>query len=477
MSVHFVRYRSIRPRRLGSEQYSAEPQPLTVACDSNWLTFERSTRCDVSSNTSTSTPPSDVQGRVTIVTQLSRNRLSSLLSLAGRWPHAIVAALASEPDADALYLPPHLALRVRLVMHPVADKSSISGNRFPINTLRNLAIANVRTSHFLVLDVDLWPSNTLAAELMALDRAFWTTPGIALLVPAFQLVDGTRRAAQAEEEASWEQADSAAVASGRGNAAFGLGVADDPTHGRGSERSGVPSDAADLRRCVRERQCVAFKGQPIITREPPSEEGSSVMQAVPGQQLSTDYALDALRGRQLPYRIRALIRSPSSLTSSCRFPISTATTTSAPNRLAAGIVAYQASRRLCLMSGMWAMARTRSNGCRISVHEATHFGSCLARLSLTCLTTTKAGKLWAHNARGHKERMDALFEEQLKHDAESESHRLRLMQSSDEQALHDDFSSICSRTLPVCKTPLVQVIDPLDPSFAGRRASVDRIMG
>ena len=82
-----------------------------------------------------------------------------------------------------------------------------------------------------------------------------------------------------------------------------------------------------------------------------------------------------------------------------------------------------------------------------------------------------------HNARGHKERMDALFEEQLKHDAESESHRLRLMQSSDEQALHDEFSSTCSRTLPVCKTPLVQVIDPLDPSFAGRRASVDRIMG
>lgn len=479
MSVHFVRYRSIRPRRLGSEQYSAEPQPLTVACDSNWLTFERSTRCDVSSNTSTSTPPSDVQGRVTIVTQLSRNRLSSLLSLAGRWPHAIVAALASEPDADALYLPPHLALRVRLVMHPVADKSSISGNRFPINTLRNLAIANVRTSHFLVLDVDLWPSNTLAAELMALDRAFWTTPGIALLVPAFQLVDGTRRAAQAEEEASWEQADSAAVASGRGNAAFGLGVADDPTHGRGSERSGVPSDAADLRRCVSERQCVAFKGQPIITREPPSEEGSSVMQAVPGQQLSTDYARWMLsEGRQLPYRIPCFDKI--SFEPYLILPI--------PDQHGHDNERAQpAGGRYRGLSGFstplfderyvgygknkvqW-VQDLRARGYTFWV---------VPRAFVTHVPhdVTKAGKLWAHNARGHKERMDALFEEQLKHDAESESHRLRLMQSSDEQALHDDFSSICSRTLPVCKTPLVQVIDPLDPSFAGRRASVDRIMG
>lgn len=31
---------------------------------------------------------------------------------------------------------------------------------FPVNTLRNLGIANVQTSHFIVTDMDLWPSRT-----------------------------------------------------------------------------------------------------------------------------------------------------------------------------------------------------------------------------------------------------------------------------------------------------------------------------
>ena len=29
---------------------------------------------------------------------------------------------------------------------------------FPINKLRNLCIRNIRTSHFLTLDLDMWPT-------------------------------------------------------------------------------------------------------------------------------------------------------------------------------------------------------------------------------------------------------------------------------------------------------------------------------
>lgn len=47
-------------------------------------------------------------------------------------------------------LPPRLSLLLYLVLpgHPFFSE-------FPVNYLRNLAIRNIRTTHFLVLDVDL----------------------------------------------------------------------------------------------------------------------------------------------------------------------------------------------------------------------------------------------------------------------------------------------------------------------------------
>lgn len=33
---------------------------------------------------------------------------------------------------------------------------------FPINKLRNLCIRNIRTSHFLTLDLDMWPTRRFA---------------------------------------------------------------------------------------------------------------------------------------------------------------------------------------------------------------------------------------------------------------------------------------------------------------------------
>ena len=38
-------------------------------------------------------------------------------------------------------------------------------------------------------------------------------------------------------------------------------------------------------------------------------------------------------------------------------------------------------------------------------------------------------------------------------------------------------SSTCTRTLPTCAVPLMQLIDPLNPNFAGRRAATSTIVG
>ena len=49
--------------------------------------------------------------------------------------------------------------RVEIIPH------IISGDGFPINTLRNIAINNVHTTHFLVADIDILPARRLSLLL------------------------------------------------------------------------------------------------------------------------------------------------------------------------------------------------------------------------------------------------------------------------------------------------------------------------
>lgn len=56
----------------------------------------------------------------------------------------------------SLDLPP----RFTVILHVVKRKERYFDD-FPVNLLRNIAIKNVRTTHFLVTDMDLWPIRTL----------------------------------------------------------------------------------------------------------------------------------------------------------------------------------------------------------------------------------------------------------------------------------------------------------------------------
>ena len=78
-------------------------------------------------------------------------------------PRPLVAAIhVKEPDLPALLrsmpscrLPPNY----RVVLHVVKRRERFFSD-FPVNLLRNIAIKNVRTTHFLVTDMDLWPSRS-----------------------------------------------------------------------------------------------------------------------------------------------------------------------------------------------------------------------------------------------------------------------------------------------------------------------------
>lgn len=55
--------------------------------------------------------------------------------------------------------------RIRFVTYICKNGSFFSKN-YPINILRNLGIYNVKTSHFMVLDMDMWLSGTFLVLLM-----------------------------------------------------------------------------------------------------------------------------------------------------------------------------------------------------------------------------------------------------------------------------------------------------------------------
>ena len=69
------------------------------------------------------------------------------------------------------YLPSRLTIILYLV-----DKHHPQYNRFPVNYLRSLGISNVRTSHYIVLDIDLHPSSANTPFLLCSECVLWTHP-------------------------------------------------------------------------------------------------------------------------------------------------------------------------------------------------------------------------------------------------------------------------------------------------------------
>lgn len=56
-----------------------------------------------------------------------------------------------------------------VILYPVVD-NGYSHMSFPINYLRNIAIRNVHTSHFLVIDADMRPSGWFTVLLVIISE-------------------------------------------------------------------------------------------------------------------------------------------------------------------------------------------------------------------------------------------------------------------------------------------------------------------
>ena len=58
---------------------------------------------------------------------------------------------------------------------------------YPINLLRNIAIKNVKTTHFFMADMDMWPSDNLYYALRELPDYVLSDEKFAGIIPAFEV--------------------------------------------------------------------------------------------------------------------------------------------------------------------------------------------------------------------------------------------------------------------------------------------------
>lgn len=87
----------------------------------------------------------------------SPERLDFIPFFLKRWPSYLVFAvqIKSNDKAEIIEIIKSLQLPNRVTVVLMITKDNCK--KFYVNKLRNIAITSIRTTHFLVLDMDLWP--------------------------------------------------------------------------------------------------------------------------------------------------------------------------------------------------------------------------------------------------------------------------------------------------------------------------------
>ena len=78
----------------------------------------------------------------------------------------------------------YLPSRLTIIMYLMGHKNPMT-KQFPVNLLRNLAIRNVETTHYLIMDMDLWPTRNAYHELVHLPNSILMGNKCAVILPAF----------------------------------------------------------------------------------------------------------------------------------------------------------------------------------------------------------------------------------------------------------------------------------------------------
>lgn len=122
---------------------------------------------------------------ITIVTQTSMDRIWMLKKLCDLWDGPVSAAVfvVGNQMADATA---EMERSMCARKGHVAYMQGKHSDNYPVNALRNKARQWVRTSHWLLTDIDLWPNEGAYGTLLRLLREPWAAQAkTAIVVPAF----------------------------------------------------------------------------------------------------------------------------------------------------------------------------------------------------------------------------------------------------------------------------------------------------
>lgn len=74
--------------------------------------------------------------------------------------------------------------RLSVVLYLVRNGTE-AAHVFPINKLRNIGIRNTRSTHYIVFDMDAWPSSEVYSSLVSLPQSILTSHNSLVIVPIF----------------------------------------------------------------------------------------------------------------------------------------------------------------------------------------------------------------------------------------------------------------------------------------------------
>lgn len=77
-----------------------------------------------------------------------------------------------------------LPSRITLLIVMCKEQNEEECPVFPVNLLRNLSIKHSTTSHYLILDMDMWPSTNLYSEILSVPPSILNSSTSAIIVPA-----------------------------------------------------------------------------------------------------------------------------------------------------------------------------------------------------------------------------------------------------------------------------------------------------
>ena len=147
--------------------------------------------------------PADIS--YTLVTQLSTDRLWMMGQHCHRWgldgPISVVVYTDETPKSIADQMVAQGCRRDQLTVQTLSTKR-YAPTEYPVNAMRNMALAAVKTSHVMYADVDFWEAERLrkVLEMDSVKEEFAKDHKLAAVVPAFQIMRQCKEYRDCREE-------------------------------------------------------------------------------------------------------------------------------------------------------------------------------------------------------------------------------------------------------------------------------------